>query len=257
MAKPSKIMTVTAKTWITPNMIRITYAANWIKDLPSGIEGAHCKLFLPKDNDTPATLADQIENGPRPDVRTYTIRYIRPDLGELDIDFVDHGDTGPASAFARRCVPGDFNGFAGPGPIKLKNYYADYYVVAADMSALPVAAATLEAMPKSAKGVAFLEITSEEDRQAIDAPVGVDVRWCIHPDTHSAPQQCVDEIRALPAFDGTVQTCVAGESSMIKALREEIIIKRAIPKEDAYISGYWKVGLIEPEHQNFKRTVMS
>lgn len=248
-----RIMQVSAKTWITKNMIRVTCNADWIKTLDAGIEGAHFKLFIPKPKQTDEVFVTELENGPRPDVRTYTIRHIRPDLGEIDVDFVDHGDAGPASAWARRCTSGDIAGFAGPGPIKLKEFYANTYVVAADMSALPVAAATLEAMPRDAKGVAFLEITAPEDRQVVAAPEGVDVQWLVHSDPHQPVTQSIDCIDALPEFTGPVQTCIAGESSMIKALREEIINRRGVPKGDAYISGYWKIGLVEDEHQAAKR----
>lgn len=234
-------------------MIRVTCKADWMTALDAGIAGAHFKLFIPKPQQPDETFLAELENGPRPDVRTYTIRYVRPDAGEIDIDFVDHGDAGPASAWARRCAVGDIAGFAGPGPIKLKDYYADTYVVAADMSALPVAAATLEAMPRDAKGVAFLEVTSPEDKQDVIAPEGVDVHWLVHPDPHRVGTQSIDHISALPAFTGTVQTCIAGESGMIKALRQEIINRRGVPKGDAYISGYWKIGLIEDEHQQQKR----
>lgn len=244
---------VVARRHITPNMIRVTLKADWVQELPSGIEGAHCKVFLPGENQTEADFRRQLEDGPRPTVRTYTIRYIRPLKGELDIDFVDHGDAGPASAWARKCVPGDVCGFAGPGPIKLKSYFADYYIVAADMSALPVAAATLEAMPRDAKGVAFLEVTDPKDQQTIDAPAGIDMRWLIHPKPHEPAVQSRRAIEALPQFQGSVQTCIAGESGLIKALRTEILSHRGIPKENAYISGYWKIGFIEDEHQEMKR----
>jgi hypothetical protein len=29
--------------------------------------------------------------------------------------------------------------------------------------------------------------------------------------------------------------------------------RRGVPKAEAYISGYWKIGLIEDEHQQAKR----
>lgn len=257
MATPPKrtprTMTVTAKDWVTPNMIRVTLQADWIRDLAAGIEGAHCKLFFPKADQSNDSFLRQLDDGPRPDVRTYTVRFIRPERGETAIDFVDHGDAGPASAWARRCTAGDICGFAGPGPVKLKEFFADTYVVAADMSALPVAAATLEAMPRDAKGVAFLEITEPADQQDINAPEGVDIQWILHPNPYEAPTQCVDLIKSLPAMHGSVQTCIAGESSMIKALREEILRTRGVPKEHAYISGYWKIGLVEDEHQQMKR----
>ena len=106
MATPPKrtprLMTVTAKRWVTPTMIRVTCAADWMKDLTPGIEGAHFKIFLPKPDQSAAAFAEQLETGPRPDVRTYTIRFLRALAGEMDIDFVDHGDAGPASAWARR-----------------------------------------------------------------------------------------------------------------------------------------------------------
>jgi len=125
-------------------------------------------------------------------------------------------------------------------------------VLCAALSAWPVAAATLEAMPRDAKGVAFFEITKPEDRQCIHAPDGVEIHWLVHPDPHEPLTQCVDAVLALPAFQGSVQTCIAGESSMIKALRDEIVTQRGVPKANTYISGYWKIGLIEDEHQKFK-----
>lgn len=235
-------------------MIRVTLHADWVHDLADGIEGAHCKLFLPKADQSAEEFVASFEGGPKPDTRTYTIRFIRPSVGEMDIDFVDHGDAGPASAWARRVKAGDICGFGGPGPVKMNEFFADTYIVAADMSALPVASAALEAMPRDAKGMAFFEITDPEDRQDINAPDGVEIHWLVHPDAHIVPTQSVDLIKALPPFDGTVQTCIAGESSMIKALRQELIVERGLSKKEAYIAGYWKIGLVEDEHQKVKRS---
>ena len=38
-----------------------------------------------------------------------------------------------------------------------------------------------------------------------------------------------------------------------KALRAFLHKEKALPREDTYISGYWKIGLIEDEHQEIKR----
>ena len=121
------------------------------------------------------------------------------------------------------------------------------------MSALPVATATLEAIPRDAKGVAYFEIISPDDKQDIAAPEGINIHWLIHPDPHEPMIQSIELIRALPNLKGQVQTCIAGESSMIKALKEEIVNNRGLPKGNAYISGYWKIGLVEDEHQQVKR----
>lgn len=256
-AKPNRtprLLTVVRARYVTPNMIRVTLAAPFVVGLPEGIEGAHCKLHLPERNESASAFELRLSAGPRAVVRTYTIRYIRPDTAEMDIDFVDHGDIGPASAWARSAQPGDVCGFSGPGPIKLKDFYADYYIVAADMSALPVAAATLEAMPRDACGVAYFEVTSRDDIQEINAPDGIEVHWLDHPEPHHASAQLPEIIRALPDFSGCVQTCIAGESTAIQSLRAHLMNERGLEKADAYISGYWKIGLVEDEHQVFKRS---
>lgn len=52
-------------------------------------------------------------------MRAYTLRDARPDAGEVDIDFVIHGDEGgehgPAAQFALDAQPGDRVGFLDQG----------------------------------------------------------------------------------------------------------------------------------------------
>jgi len=253
-AKASPHLMYVSKAWhVTPNMIRVTLTGDAIRHMPQGCEGANCKIFLPVPGQSASDFAIQLRDGPRPTVRTYTVRHIRPSLGEMDIDFVDHGDAGPASAWARQTGQGGFCGFAGPGPVKVPQFYADHYLIAADMSALPVAAATLEAMPRDARGVAFFELSHPGDRQAISAPEGVKLHWFTMPNTHAPSRQLVDAVTQWDWPDGVVQTCIAGESTTIKALRSYLLTDKGLPKEDCYISGYWKIGLIEDEHQKMKR----
>ena len=192
-----RMVTVVASRRITPNMIRLTLTGPELTDVRPNCEGANCKIFLPEVGQGREDFARQLKEGPRPVVRTYTVRHWRPEVLELDVDFVDHGTEGPASGFANRAQPGDFCGFAGPGPVKMSEFYADWYLVAADMSALPVAAAALEAMPRDARGVAIFEVTSAEDRQEIDAPEGIEQHWLVHPDPHHPSPAQEEMIRAL------------------------------------------------------------
>ena len=55
----------------------------------------------------------RLNEGPKPVTRTYTVRAIRKQPLEMDIDFVAHGDNGPASRWAMNAKKGDFCGFAG------------------------------------------------------------------------------------------------------------------------------------------------
>ncbi|MEO0389729.1 MAG: siderophore-interacting protein [Pseudomonadota bacterium] len=254
IARPGPRVLTVKRAWrLTPNMVRVTFAGPELQDFPTGREGGNCKLLLPKQGEAREAFENRLKNGPAPVRRTYTVRAYRQEAQELDIDFVAHGDNGPASRWASHAEPGDFLGFMGPSTPKVTDFYADWYLIAADPSAIPVAAATLEAMPRDAQGIALFEITHHEDKQAIDAPTGVDIHWLVNPDpTTSSPQQEAF-LRALKWPAGRVQTCIAGESGVIRALRVMLHQERQVPREDTYISGYWKIGLVEDEHQALKK----
>lgn len=245
---------VVKKAWhLTPNMIRVAFSGPELEGFPEGCEGGNCKLLLPEPNETIETFARRLADGDSLTKRTYTVRSFDATIGELTIDFVAHGDEGPASRWASHAKPGEFLGFAGPSGPKITHFEADYYIVAADPSAIPIAAATLEAMPRDARGVAIFEVTSEDDRQNIDAPAGIEMHWLIQPDPHVPSTAQEDFIRALDWPEGRVQTCIAGESGVIRSLRSFLHIEKQLPREDVYISGYWKIGLVEDEHQKMKR----
>ncbi|MEM7303267.1 MAG: siderophore-interacting protein [Pseudomonadota bacterium] len=248
-----RLLTVDRAVRITPNMIRITFAGDVLAGIPLDCSGANCKIMLPGVDQSKSEFAKQLENGPRPVTRTYTVRAMRDDPLEMDIDFVAHGDNGPASAWAMNAKPGAFCGFAGPSVPKVTEFYADWYLVAADMSALPVACATLEAMPQDATGVALFEIISEEDKQEITAPEGMDIRWIVTPDAHNSSPKQEEIVRSLGWPNGVVQTCIAGESGVIRSLRGFLHNEKGLNRKDTYISGYWKIGMVEDEHQAFKR----
>jgi len=238
---------------LTPNMIRVTFVGPELEGFPEGRDGGNCKLMIPEPGETRDAFARRLKDGPTPVRRTYTVRYYDAAKGELAIDFVAHGDNGPASRWANHAAPGSFLGFSGPSTPKLTHFEADWYLVAADPSALPVAAAALKAMPRDAKGVAVFEITAIEDKQDIDAPAGIDMHWLVHPDPNKPSPAQEALIRSLDWPTGRVQTCIAGESSVIKSLRAFLHQEKQIPREDTYISGYWKIGMVEDEHQAMKR----
>ncbi|MEM9320494.1 MAG: siderophore-interacting protein [Pseudomonadota bacterium] len=248
-----RLLTVKEAWYLTPNMIRVIFAGPELDGFPEGRDGGNCKLLLPEPDETRESFAERLANGPAPVKRTYTVRKYDAARQELSIDFVAHGDNGPASRWAGHAKPGDFLGFAGPSAPKVTSFEADWYLVAADPSAIPVAAAVLEAMPRDAKGVAIFEVTALEDQQEIDMPDGIEVHWLVHPDPHAASTAQEALIRDLDWPEGRVQTCIAGESGVIKSLRGFLHQEKQLPRHDTYISGYWKIGLIEDEHQQMKR----
>lgn len=252
-----RFLSVKSSRYLSPNFIRVTFAGPELEGFPIGHEGANCKLVLPREGESrqdfeayfePDAPAEKVHP-----VRTYTVRSFRADSLELDIDFVAHGDTGPATRWAQSAAPGSFLGFMGPGPQKVTDFHADWYLVAADLSAMPVAEATLEAMPADARGVALFEVPSKEDIREIFVPSGVELHWLVQADVHKPSTAQIEFVKSMDWPDGTVQTCIAGESSVIRSLRDYLHNERKVPKADTYISGYWKIGLVEDEHQKMKR----
>ncbi|MEM7750202.1 MAG: siderophore-interacting protein [Pseudomonadota bacterium] len=248
-----RLLTVSRAWRLTPNMIRVVFSGPELADFPEGREGGNCKLMLPDPDESRALFSKRLTDGPPPSRRTYTVRKFDREKQELSIDFVAHGDEGPASRWATTAKSGDFLGFAGPSMPKVNHFEADWYLVAADPSAIPVAAATLEAMPRDATGVAIFEVTSPEDRQQLSIPEGFNVHWLVHSDPHQPSLAQETLLRSLPWPEGRVQTCIAGESSVIRSLRAFLHQEKQLPRSDTYISGYWKIGLVEDEHQKLKR----
>lgn len=122
------------------------------------------------------------------------------------------------------------------------------------MSAIPVAAAMLERMPRDARGVAIFEVMKADDAQAIDAPPGVEIRWLVNSDPHRPRPLQLDAIRALELPLGKVRTCIAGEHGMVTWIRDHLLNGRGLNRRDLYISGYWEIGLVEEEHQIHKNS---
>ena len=96
-------------------MKRITLCGDDLADFPIDAESGYVKaLFHPQG--IPVVDADSVKGAVK---RSYTVRAFRAATRELDIDFVLHGDFGPASTWATSAGIGDILAIAGPGPTKL------------------------------------------------------------------------------------------------------------------------------------------
>lgn len=243
---------VTRSVRLTPNMQRVTVSGEELAGFPEGQEGAHIKLMLPTPSQSESEFAAQLAAGPRrPITRTYTIRHHRPDLAEIDIDFALHDD-GRACKWAVEAQCGDFIAIAGPSPKKMTDLGADWFLLAADMTAIPAAAAVLEDMPANAIGHAVFEIASWADRQPVNAPPGISIAWLVTPASGVAVEPQLEVVRALPWLNGRPGIFLAGESSVMKALRQFICEERGIGRKAIYASAYWKIGLREDQHRKLK-----
>ena len=244
---------VVAATQMTPHMVRITFSSDLASGFSPKTAGGYVKLIVPEPGkSTPPSV--ELGNFKK-FMRTYTIRHVRASMGEFDVDFVAHGDVGLAAPWAAQAKAGDKVLLSGPGPLKFDATGADRVLLAADMSAIPAAAAILEALDPAAVGNAYFEIFSEDDRQSIRSPSGVAVHWIVKSDAHLPSVTMIAAVTSATKKSRYQGIFVAGEFSFVAELRAHLRSENLITKRRTYISSYWKLGLIEPEHKAEKARV--
>lgn len=250
--KPSpRVLTVINSIQLTENMQRITFKAEDLSDFDMETEGGYIKLLF---NDNGETDLSGITEGTRPTMRTYTVRNLRKEQNELDVDFVRHhhantvisAETGGfASAWSQNAVNGDTISIAGPGSIKGLNHHADWFFLVADMTALPALSAKLEALPVTAVGYAVIEINHQSDKQTLTKPQGIELVWVIKSDE----KELTATVRAQEWKVGLVSVWSACEFNQMRQLRTYFRNEKEVDKDDLYISSYWKEGSTEDGHK--------
>ncbi|MER5535914.1 siderophore-interacting protein [Streptomyces mirabilis] len=242
---------------LTPHMQRVVLGGEGLAEFTAGTSTDHyVKLLFAPGGVTypePFDLERIREEFPReqwPVTRTYTVRAWDPELRELTLDFVVHGDEGLAGPWAAHVQPGEVVRFMGPGGAYAPDADADWHLLAGDESALPAISAALEALPEGAVARAFVEISGREEEQKVDSDV--EVVW-LHRGDRPLGEALVEAVRALDFPAGRVHAFVHGEAGFVKELRRLLRVEREIPREDLSISGYWRLGHNEDGWQASKR----
>jgi NADPH-dependent ferric siderophore reductase len=218
--KATHKVTVSAHEWLTPRMARLTLAGPSLVGMES--RPAQDIEVLLTDADMPVK-------------RRYTIRHARPDVGEIDVDVLIHGDSGPGSVWATVAQPGSVVEFVGPKG-KLELLEADWHLLVGDEAALPAIAALAEALGPGAASVVLMEADSVDDELPIAAS---SVTW-LHrtgakPGTTSL---LADALAALDTPEGNGRAYMLGESHTVHGLRAQLV-RHGIPDERAFVKGYW------------------
>ncbi|MEU9286959.1 siderophore-interacting protein [Streptomyces sp. NPDC048275] len=209
-----------------PSLVRITFAGSDLADFASHGRDQSLSLFLPHPGQTepavPYELGDgwwqgwrELPDDVRAVMRSYTLRALRRDPDEIDIDFVLHGvepstdseaetaagakaethagpeaDTpaGPASRWASRAAAGDRVVLLGPAiadnrAIRFRPPAdTDLVVLWADETALPAASAILESLPAGTRARVWLEVQHAGDVQELVTAADVDITWLVRDD---------------------------------------------------------------------------
>ena len=152
-----------------------------------------------------------LPDGLRNPMRSYTVRAARPLEREVDVDFVLHGPTGPASAWAERATDGDEvvlvgpdARFAGdPGGVEWRPPTGvRELLLAGDETAVPALCAIAEGLPYGTGARVLLEVPTEDDVLDLDVAADVRLTWL--------PRRCGATSRPLGALL-TAAVCAAAE----------------------------------------------
>ncbi|MBU4529742.1 MAG: siderophore-interacting protein [Hoeflea sp.] len=230
---------VLGKARVTPNMLRITLGGPGLTGFPADQISAYIKLRL-KD----------AQSG-RDVVRTYTVRHHRE--GEIDVDFALHEPCGPATSWALNAQVGDSVLVGGPGPRKLVHADADWFLLVGDMTALPAISGNIEMLPRTARGMAVIEVIAQSDIEDLETPTNFTIDWVVNPHPGQSSALLLERVRRLDWPEGNPSVWAACEFSSMRALRDYFRSERNLTPSNLYISSYWKAGSDEDAHKIAKR----
>lgn len=227
------------------NLARIVFAGEDLRDLPNEEPGEIITLIWPGEGrDEPVLPANGWafpDDCPEQHCRNYTVRAYDRSRPELTIDFVLHGDHGQASRWASAARPGQAVGFAGPRIHFFTEPDAPWTLLAGDETALPSIAATLERLPAGHPTLVFAEVEDASCAVTLWSAADLTVHW-VHRDGVPAgrSRRLEEAVRAaeLPAGPGKVW--VAGESLVVRGLREHLKGERGLTIGRQQAIGYWK-----------------
>ena len=276
---------------LSTNFTRVTFTGPDLHEFGTAGLDQRIKIVLPLPgvgvsafprNDSWYETWRDLPDERRNPIRTYTVRHARPEHREVDIDFVTHGDAGPASRWVRAANVGDEVAIVGPvaagdNPnvgIEWAPGNANTVLLAGDETAAPAICAILSALPRTARGCAYIEVPEAGDAHETNAPDGVTVTWLprngaghgsaldtavrgwtarfitAHHGGTDLPDIDIDEsiLWEVPdgsALDGELYAWLAGEAGVIKRLRRFLVSEVGIDRRQVAFMGYWRDGRAE------------
>jgi NADPH-dependent ferric siderophore reductase len=252
---------------VSEHMMRVTFGGEGLERFTALGHDQWFRLFLQREGQDAMRLPTRTSGlgwyaqylttpkARRPWVRSYTVRAARPDLREIDVDFVLHGvhddgghaEPGPASTFAANARTGDTAGILDQGVGYNPRHEHDWTLLVAEESGLPAVAGICEALPDDARGIVVVEVPTAADRQDFRVPDGVDVHWVERDQVDAAAvpgAAALAAVRGLELLDGSVYAFSVGESSLATGVRRYLVTERGVPKTHADFAGYWKHGRV-------------
>lgn len=192
-------VTVAAVTPLAPSFTRVTFHGPDLDLFGTDRLDQRVKILFPVDAEPLPDLDDPaiIDDGSwfavlrglpaesRPAFRTYTVRDVRPEHFQVDVDFVAHGDHGPAARWLLDAKPGDEVLLVGPDARSLDSQVgidwhpgtAGRVLLVGDETAAPAICAILEGCDRELHVDAFIEVPTGGDVLPVDSRHADAIRW--------------------------------------------------------------------------------
>lgn len=245
-SRPVDVLTVVSARMVTPAVRRVT-----LQGAPEVVAAAEptLALLVPRVDDPAPRWPDVARDGrivwPQGShgisLRSYTARRQDPVTGEVDVDFVLHGD-GPAAAWAGAAGPGAVLGIASTA--SLGAAAAGWLLLVGDETALPAIARILATAGPGTRGVALLEVAGPAEEQPLAAPPGVEVRWLHRGEGEpGVDSPLTGAVTALePPGTDDVFAWVAAESAAVRTIRADLRSRWGLGRSGHHAIGYWRRG---------------
>ncbi|MGH8418726.1 MAG: siderophore-interacting protein [Pseudomonas sp.] len=232
-------------TDITPRMRRVTLHGPELSGFISLGTDDHVKLLFATTPEEQAALDNFVPSpdakGPRPAMRDYTPRRYDAESGELDIDFVLHGD-GPAATWAAQAQAGQFLHIAGPRGSMIVPDMFDSYLLIGDETALPAIARRLEELADNRRALVVVEIEDNAERQALTSKAQIEVIWVVR-----GERDLLDVTRQLTLPEGDLYAWVATESALSRKVRRVLLDDFKLNEAAVKAAGYWRLDITDEE----------
>lgn len=250
---------VTKVKRLSPSFIRITFKGDMVSKMRMYAPDQWIKLYIPEPDGSVARVTDQaqynaIPKKQRPPVRTYTIRTLRSEKNEFDVDFVVHGDEGPASRWALSAKIGDqmqirahcHSASTKPSGCRwLPANTTKRHVLLADETALPATAGILERLetqnPQPAVNV-FIEVPSNDDQLPLPQWPQLNVQYLVRDGEQKHGAMLLEASMGVdfsnPQDD--LYVWLASETSIAKQLRLFLLKKKELNNSIIGAASYWK-----------------
>lgn len=246
--RPPRRVEVSRIEVLSPAMRRITLTGAELQGFEPTAPASYLKLIFPEPGQREPTRP--LPDGPRAvSMRTYTPLAVRPDVLEVDVDFVLHGE-GPASGWAAQAQIGQVLYLMGPGPGYPVDASATQHLLLADDSALPAVETILAALPASARVQLLLEVISAAEERPLHSPAALTLQWLARGADHRAAGLPLEKaLRSLPAIAPETKIYLACEAAAMRRIRQLLVDELGVSRGQIVGRGYWKLGVVNhPDH---------